>query len=724
MQGMVADPLGAAALQLLGRLAAQGSREAAAFLQEHPAAPDGGAYAALAWRGGRRAMLIEDHSLSSGAAAVYIIVSVLLVCFAGMMAGLTLGLLSLDKVDLEVIKRSGTEKQRWLVTQVEPVLARPHYLLATLLLCNAGAMEALPIFLDRLLNPLAAILISVTAILVFGEILPQAVCKKYGLQVGAYLAWPVRFLMFITSPITWPISKLLDWILGEESALFRRQELKALVDIHAEQHEGEEMAALTVDEVQVIQGALDMASKTAESAMTPIEKVFMLSADAVINMQLLHEVINAGHSRVPVYSENRQNILGLILVKELVLVDENAGVRVRDLRLREVPFIRADIPCYDVLKIFRMGRSHMAILTKVTAQLDEPSTHADKPAAGIPRASPGIAAAVKGANDMNGTANGSEGGSAHGPRRMSSTGSQGLPALDRLFVKPSPQPEQPEQPPPAVIGIITIEDVLEELLQAEILDETDQYVDNVQSVPAVRLLTVQHLPPHLRRFLTRSLAAGGTPLSTRRAASTTDSVAPSAAVAMAASAAAAAGAGAEARPASAAAVLQPGGAPQLGGGPGLPRAASAASMSAAAAAGAIVAASALGAGNMPALGAAVGASTVAAGQISAATGGHPLSSPPRPPLPGMRRPQSVSGGLGAGVGSIAAMPIRQARPPANIPRRGGGGSSTSLSLSATKEAELAAASGSPPSNIGGPSSLVAEETELAMLGSPGTSPPA
>ena len=54
----------------------------------------------------------------------------------------------------------------------------------TLLLCNAAAMEALPIFLDRLLNPLAAILISVSAILVFAEILPQAVCKRYGLQAS------------------------------------------------------------------------------------------------------------------------------------------------------------------------------------------------------------------------------------------------------------------------------------------------------------------------------------------------------------------------------------------------------------------------------------------------------------------------------------------------------------------------------------------------------------
>ena len=197
-------------------------------------------------------------------------------------------------MDLEVIKRSGTPKERWLAEKIEPVragrrgherasgsscslacwsgaclagggrggdtlgvwrspacldarlqhslslrrrlspllslprppapaqiLAHPHRLLATLLLGNALAMEALPLFLDRLLNPWAAILISVTAILIFGEIIPQAVCKRYGLQVGAYLSWLVRTLMVVTWPITWPIAKLLDYLLGEESALFR-----------------------------------------------------------------------------------------------------------------------------------------------------------------------------------------------------------------------------------------------------------------------------------------------------------------------------------------------------------------------------------------------------------------------------------------------------------------------------------------------------------------------
>lgn len=149
-----------------------------------------------------------------------------------------------------------------------------------------------------------------------------------------------------------------------------------------------------------------------------------------------------------------------------------------------------------------------AVLTKVTATLDEASTHRGKQAAGsMARPSPGIPAAQWGASDANGAVNGGEGGSDHGARRASSTGSQGLPSLARLFIKPSPQPEQSEQvggaqlgalagqvacpaclnaakapasllsieaatrllaalylclqPPPAIIGIITIEDVLE-----------------------------------------------------------------------------------------------------------------------------------------------------------------------------------------------------------------------------------------------------------------------
>lgn len=55
---------------------------------------------------------------------------------------------------------------------------------------------------------MVSIVISVTAVLLFGEIIPQALCSKHGLMVGSMMAWPVRVLMVITFPLSFPVSKV------------------------------------------------------------------------------------------------------------------------------------------------------------------------------------------------------------------------------------------------------------------------------------------------------------------------------------------------------------------------------------------------------------------------------------------------------------------------------------------------------------------------------------
>jgi len=90
------------------------------------------------------------------------------------MSGLTIGFMSLDLTALNVIaSTSEDEKERKNVAKILPLLKRHHLLLVTLLLSNAIAMEALPIFLDRIVSSIAAIIISVTAVLVVGEVIPQ-----------------------------------------------------------------------------------------------------------------------------------------------------------------------------------------------------------------------------------------------------------------------------------------------------------------------------------------------------------------------------------------------------------------------------------------------------------------------------------------------------------------------------------------------------------------------
>lgn len=78
----------------------------------------------------------------------------------------------------QVLRRSGTTREQRYSAGILPLVRHQHFLLVTLLLCNAVAMTALPLFIDRLADPVTAIVISVTAVLVFGEILPQALCSR------------------------------------------------------------------------------------------------------------------------------------------------------------------------------------------------------------------------------------------------------------------------------------------------------------------------------------------------------------------------------------------------------------------------------------------------------------------------------------------------------------------------------------------------------------------
>lgn len=132
---------------------------------------------------------------------MYVALCVALVLFAALMAGLTMALMSLDSMNISIIEASGSDRERGYARAIAPIIRNKHLLLVTLLIGNASAMEALPIFLDRLVPGYAAILLSVTLVLAFGEIIPQAVFTKYRLPIGAHLAGFVRALELLLLPV-------------------------------------------------------------------------------------------------------------------------------------------------------------------------------------------------------------------------------------------------------------------------------------------------------------------------------------------------------------------------------------------------------------------------------------------------------------------------------------------------------------------------------------------
>ncbi|KAL3648928.1 hypothetical protein CASFOL_005331 [Castilleja foliolosa] len=389
-------------------------------------------------------------------------ISCFLVIFAGIMSGLTLGLMSLGLVDLEILQRSGTPSEKKQAAMIFPVVKKQHQLLVTLLLCNAGAMEALPIYLDRIFNQYVAIILSVTFVLFFGEVIPQAICTRYGLAVGANLIWLVRILMVLSYPISYPIGKVLDCVLGHNEVLFRRAQLKALVSIHSQ--EAGKGGELTHDETTIISGALDLTEKTAEEAMTPIESTFSLDVNSKLDWEAMGKVLARGHSRVPVYSGNPKNIIGLLLVKSLLTVRAETETPVSSVSIRRIPRY---MPLYDILNEFQKGSSHMAAVVKTRWRSRKPSSILEKfvenevTNRNSDLTIPLLSNKDKKADDV-----------VVDIEKFSRHASKNNLAHVTDIMSHSLDSEDGE-----VIGIITLEDVFEELLQEEIVDETDEFVD-------------------------------------------------------------------------------------------------------------------------------------------------------------------------------------------------------------------------------------------------------
>ena len=125
---------------------------------------------------------------SSAEVAWRVLFAILLLLLAALFSGLTLGVLGLDPLELEVIEAAGSEEDRKHAAIIKPVRAQGNLLLCTLVLGNVAVTSLESILMADLSGGLIGFLLTTVLVVVFGEIVPQAFCARYGLAIGAKAA--------------------------------------------------------------------------------------------------------------------------------------------------------------------------------------------------------------------------------------------------------------------------------------------------------------------------------------------------------------------------------------------------------------------------------------------------------------------------------------------------------------------------------------------------------
>ncbi|OEU19879.1 DUF21-domain-containing protein, partial [Fragilariopsis cylindrus CCMP1102] len=288
-------------------------------------------------------------------------------------AGLTMGMLSIDPLMLLVkIRASHSQEEKKQAEALLPIVKQHHLLLVTLLLLNSMANEALPLFLEVLVSPVVSVILSVSFVLIFGEILPSAIFtgpKK--LKLASNMVPIVKIVMCLCYPISYPIAKVLDKFLhdddGDDGGAFDRGEISALVRIQYEERIAnkrqhmDDVQSIHVDEVTMVEGALQMKTKFAMDHFTPIHRMFAVPENLILNEDSVVDIYSSGYSRIPVYEQNRLTpksqtaIKGILLTKHLIVVNMNEDRPLLTMPLLIPPCVSPKMNLVELVNLFQTG---------------------------------------------------------------------------------------------------------------------------------------------------------------------------------------------------------------------------------------------------------------------------------------------------------------------------------------------------------------------------------
>lgn len=296
------------------------------------------------------------------------IILLLLLCSA-LISGAEVAFFALSPTDLNQIEEKKTARGGIVVKLLE----RPKKLLATILIANnainIGIVLLFNVLGDTLFSEityelfgfipvrfLLEVVVITFLILMFGEILPKVYANRNKVSFSFFMSYPLKVLDFIFSPLSLPMRSATLFMfnkLGKEKSTLSVDHLSQALELTSD-------GDTTREEQKILEGIVSFGNTDTKQVMRPRIDIFALDEELKFS-EVLEEIKKNGYSRIPVFSEGIDKVIGVLYVKDVLPYIDRKTYNWLSL-IREPYFVPENKKLDDLLAEFQEKKNHLAVV--------------------------------------------------------------------------------------------------------------------------------------------------------------------------------------------------------------------------------------------------------------------------------------------------------------------------------------------------------------------------
>jgi putative hemolysin len=305
---------------------------------------------------------------------IEIIFLITLLSFAAITAASEIAVIAVSKTKLRKRSAEGSKIAKLILT----ILETPERFFGTILVANnivdALIASLVTAIIIHFMGETGWVVVLATAIVSFliivSEVAAKTLAARNSEKMAFFLARPVKYLIIILSPVVRVLEVITNAIINliggkakAKTSLVTEEELKALIKI------GEEEGVLQKDKYNMLTKVFDLSETIVKSVMKPKSEMMTIDINSNIDA-ILDKVLESGYSRLPIYRDSPDNIIGVINMKDLLNLSVNRELIVLQDILYPPTFVAGSKKVVELLKDFQKGHTHIAIVVDANGAVE------------------------------------------------------------------------------------------------------------------------------------------------------------------------------------------------------------------------------------------------------------------------------------------------------------------------------------------------------------------